>query len=187
MSGHRSLRNAPGLQAGEGPRWVNLGCIKGPFGRQGAVRVQSHAQDKAWILHFTRWWLGDPAQGRMRQVQVVAGHPHGPGLAVELEGIHTREAAQALTGLAIHTRRRYLPEHDHPDEHYWVDLVGCRVVEEDGAPLGQVAYLLDTGANDVLAVTSATGEERLLPYIEDVIRQVDMAQRIITVRLMPGL
>ena len=56
-------------------------------------------------------------------------------------------------------------------EYYWADLEGLRVVCLDGTELGTVSYLLETGANDVLVLQG--DRERLIPYVADVIREVD--------------
>jgi 16S rRNA processing protein RimM len=72
-----------------------------------------------------------------------------------------------------------LPE-TAPDEYYWTDLEGMQVVNIDGRLLGRVAYLLATGANDVLVVQG--DEEILVPFVAgSVIRNVDMAKGVISV------
>ena len=63
---------------------------------------------------------------------------------------------------------------------YWADLEGLQVVHRDGTDMGRVAYLLETGANDVLV--TAGEPERLIPFIMDrVILDVDLAAGVITV------
>lgn len=80
-------------------------------------------------------------------------------------------------------------------EYYIADLIGCRVVTEEGMPLGRVKDVLQTGANDVYVVdtsaedTSVGGKanELLLPVIPDCIKSVDIENALITVHLMEGL
>ena len=58
-------------------------------------------------------------------------------------------------------------------QFYWSDLEGLRVVHRDGTELGKVAYLLETGANDVMVVQGE--QERLIPFVLDtVILGVDL-------------
>ena len=64
-------------------------------------------------------------------------------------------------------------------EFYWADLVGLKVVNTAGVELGAVSRVFETGANDVLVVEGE--RERLLPFIETVVRQVDIAGGSITV------
>ena len=67
------------------------------------------------------------------------------------------------------------------DEYYWTDLEGLRVRDRDGTVIGTVAYLLETGANDVLVVRDGE-REILVPFVTgDVIKQVDLADGVIDV------
>jgi 16S rRNA processing protein RimM len=52
-------------------------------------------------------------------------------------------------------------------------LIGLAVRTPDGRELGRVERLLETGANDVL-VLRGEGRERLVPFIEAVVREVDL-------------
>lgn len=76
-----------------------------------------------------------------------------------------------------------LPE----DEFYHHQLIGLQVIRETDEPLGVVTTILETGSNDVLVVESLSGAEVLLPYIDDVILEVDLAGGYIRVKLLPGL
>ncbi|MEQ8495073.1 MAG: ribosome maturation factor RimM, partial [Gammaproteobacteria bacterium] len=94
-----------------------------------------------------------------------------------------RDAAGALVRADIGIRRQQLPP-AAPDEYYWVDLIGLTVVNREGARLGEVRGLLETGAHDVLRVvdTSAAGLERLIPFVREVyVLDIDLAGRIMRV------
>jgi 16S rRNA processing protein RimM len=67
------------------------------------------------------------------------------------------------------------------------DVEGCTVVEESGDHLGTVTDVWLMPANDVWVVTTTSGTTIPLPVIDDVILSVDLAQRSIKVRLLPGL
>lgn len=71
-------------------------------------------------------------------------------------------------------------------EYLWQDLVGCAVIGDDGASLGSVTGLQDYGAQDILIVAGPRGEW-LLPFVEDVIADVDLASRHIVVHLPEGM
>ena len=65
-------------------------------------------------------------------------------------------------------------------EYYWADLEGLQVVHNNGRVLGKVAYILATGANDVLVIQG--DQEILVPFVkDDVIKNVDLAKGIINV------
>ncbi len=72
-------------------------------------------------------------------------------------------------------------------EYYVRDIVGCEVVSEEGEALGVVTDVLSPGANDVWVVKRPKGKELLLPVIDDVVLDVDVAAKRVKVHLMEGL
>ena len=73
------------------------------------------------------------------------------------------------------------------DEYYVADLLGMKVVLEDGTPFGILENVMETGADDVYVVTREQGDEVLLPAIKDCILDVDIEENVMTVHLMKGL
>lgn len=74
-----------------------------------------------------------------------------------------------------------------PDENFIVDLIGLRVVTEDGEAFGTLADVIKTGANDVYVVENQEGKEVLLPAIKECVLDVDLDKGQITVHIMDGL
>lgn len=167
--------------------WLQIGQVVGVFGVRGEVRIKSFSDHPDLALQLPHWWLGsDPSA--LRQVTVVGGRRHGVGLVAKLAGWDSPEAAIALIKQKVWAPRDSFPEPEE-DTYYWEDLTGCRVVEEEtGDEIGIVRGLFATGANDVLVVGKVgEREERLLPFIKDVVIEVDMEQRRLVARLLPGL
>lgn len=73
------------------------------------------------------------------------------------------------------------------DEYYHHQLIGLQVTHDSGDLLGKVINIIETGSNDVLVVESLSGTEVLLPYIDEVILDVDLAAGVIRVHLLQGL
>ena len=73
-----------------------------------------------------------------------------------------------------------------PGEYFVHQLIGSMVVTDTGDDLGRIAEILRTGSNDVYVVRGARGEV-LIPSIPDVVRNVDVDGRTVTVTVMPGL
>lgn len=74
-----------------------------------------------------------------------------------------------------------------PNENFIVDLIGLKVVLEDGTEFGTMLDVLQTGANDVYIVKTLEGKEVLLPAIPQCILDVDLDNETMTVHLMKGL
>jgi 16S rRNA processing protein RimM len=71
-------------------------------------------------------------------------------------------------------------------ECYLYQIIHMRVVTVDGEELGEVAEIIETGANLVYVVRGKQGEI-LLPDTEEVVVSVDVQAGQITVRLIDGL
>ncbi len=153
------------------PDRVTLGKICGVWGVHGWVRVHSYTREKRDILLFNPWYLRRGS--RISAVRVVGGREHGPGLVAELEGYVDRDRSRSLIDATIDVPISALPRLSG-EEFYWVQLEGLQVVTVAGQVLGTVDYLMETGANDVIVVGG--DRERLLPYIDEVVKQVDLQQ-----------
>ena len=76
-------------------------------------------------------------------------------------------------------KRETLSELDE-DENYWIDLIGCAVINNEDIYLGHVQHILATGANDVLVIKGE--KEYLVPYIlNDYILNIDVHSKKIRV------
>ena len=73
------------------------------------------------------------------------------------------------------------------DEYFIADLIGLKVVNEDGSFTGVLQDVMETGANDVYIVESQDGKEVLIPAIKDCILQVDFEKEQVLVHLLDGL
>lgn len=74
-----------------------------------------------------------------------------------------------------------------PNENFIVDLIGLKVVTDEGNDFGLLKDVLLTGANDVYVVETLEGEEVLLPAIPDCVLDVSLEKGEITVHIMDGL
>lgn len=74
-----------------------------------------------------------------------------------------------------------------PDENFIFELIGLRVVLEDGTEFGTLTDVIKTGANDVYEVKTKDGKEVLLPAIKQCVLGVDLEEGTVTVHIMDGL
>lgn len=72
-------------------------------------------------------------------------------------------------------------------EYYYHEIIGCKVITEEGQELGLISEVLTPGANDVWVVALPKGKQLLLPVIDDVILDVDVVNKMIRIHLMEGL
>jgi 16S rRNA processing protein RimM len=157
---------------------VIMGRVASAFGIRGWVKIQPFSEYVDSLLDYKTWYLGHE-NGPWREVNIVQAEAHDKTLAVQLPDCPDRNAAEKLKGLLIAVPRSSLPAQDE-GEYYWADLIGLTVINEAGETLGVVAELLETGANDVLIVRG-NGPDILIPFLNSVIGQVDMAAKTIQV------
>ena len=110
-------------------------------------------------------------------VQVVAQKHQGKKLLVKLGGVDDCDTAQKLVGFEIGIEPQALPALEN--EYYWRDLIGLTVNDTHGVTLGEVYYLMETGANDVLLLKDSTGKSLAIPWIPDVVIEVDIEKSTI--------
>ena len=143
-----------------------------PQGVRGEIRVKAFTADPKSIGAYGP--LTD-AKGAAAFALRVVRSLRDDMVVVRLEGIATREAAAALTGVELFARRAQLPPPD-AEEFYYDDLVGLEAVTPEGVALGRVAAIVNHGAGDVLEIAPAAGGETLLlPFTRQVAPEIDFA------------
>ena len=153
-----------------------MGRVSAPFGVKGWIKVQQFTAAAANLLSYTVWWIG--RDGAWMKYAVSNAQVHGRSVVAQLEGCEDREAAARFKGMQVAIPRDVLPQ-TAANEFYWADLIGLKVVNNAAQDFGQVVGILETGANDVLVVEGE--RERLIPFIADVVKQVDLGSGVIRV------
>jgi 16S rRNA processing protein RimM len=105
---------------------------------------------------------------------------------LQIENIDDRRAAEAFAGKEIWIKKSDLPTTEE-GTYYWFDLIGLTVITTAGEILGKLDNILATGSNDVYVVRNAEGREILVPALETVVLEVDVAQKQMRVDLPEGL
>lgn len=74
-----------------------------------------------------------------------------------------------------------------PNENFIVDLIGLKVVTDEGVEFGTLKDVMETGANDVYIIDGNDGKEYLFPAIKQCILNIDLEAGVITVHILDGL
>lgn len=173
---------------------IEVGRIVDAWGLQGGIKVAPFSSDPQALFSSRRWFLQAP-EGRSpsrdtgavpRLLHITQARLQGDVIVANVRDLADRTAAEALRGCRVYVPRASFPS-TAPDEYYWHDLIGLAVVNREGASLGTVAGLLDTGPHSVLRVAPAATEnasdegERLIPFVAAYVDGVDLTERRITV------
>jgi 16S rRNA processing protein RimM len=129
--------------------------------------------------------LWDPASDARRDYRVVGVRRQGEAVLLALAGCDSVEAATGLVGrLVALPRAQALPA--PPGHAYPWQLVGCRVVTEDGGLVGELSGIEPSPAQD-LWVVRGTGREHLIPAVPEIVQEVDLDARRVVIRPPEGL
>ncbi len=174
------LRPAPGAAQPEPtPGFAAVGQVLTTRGVHGEIKVLPLTEFPERFNRGRTLWLG----GQPRRV--VRSQWVGEVVYLRLGGIATIEEAAPFRGTLLEIREELLAALP-AGEYYLHDLVGLAVVTDDGRPLGRLAEVLATGANDVYVVRGEA-EEWLVPALEDVVLAVDLESRTMRVSIPHGL
>ncbi|HLI10437.1 MAG TPA: ribosome maturation factor RimM [Alphaproteobacteria bacterium] len=163
-------------------RKVCLGVIKGAHGVRGQVRVQSFTADPDAIFGYGP--LSDEA-GRRELTLERVGETRGQ-LVAHVQGVDSRDAAEALKGFRLHVSRAALPP-PADEEYYHGDLIGLAAERADGVLFGKVRAVHDFGAGSVLEIARPEGAPIMLPFTRAVVPVVDIAGGRVVVEPPPSL
>lgn len=158
-----------------------VGEVVRAHGIRGEVVVNSPGASLAGLQPGEAIWLGDPpAPHRVRQIR-----PHQGRLLLALEALTDRNGAEALRGATVwvHSDQRA----ELGDGEAWVeDLIGSRILDPQGQALGIVQEVLESPAQDLLRVSTSSGDA-LVPMVRDWLRRWDAEQRELVMDLPEGL
>lgn len=146
-----------------------LGVITGAHGVRGEVRVKSFTTIPDSLTAYGP--LTDVSGTRKFRLSIRG---HGRGLLIaRIEGVTSREAAEALSGTELYIDRAALPVLED-EEYYHADLAGLRVELENGTVFGVVKALFDFGAGDMLEIVPAGGGTLFLPFTREAVPLIDI-------------
>lgn len=175
---------------------VEVGRVLGAWGIKGGIKVKAFAADPQALFSSKRWYLQPPELLRPALpsaaasalptlpplLHVVQAREQGDAVVATVQEITERDAAEALKGARIFVPRTSFPTPEE-GEFYWVDLIGLAVATRDGAALGVVVGLIETGPHCVLRIQpgDVAAPECLIPFVEAYVTGVDLPGRRITV------
>ncbi|TYS25447.1 ribosome maturation factor RimM [Bacillus subtilis] len=168
-------------------RWFNVGKIVNTHGIKGEVRVISKTDfaEERYKPGNTLYLFMD---GRNEPVEVTV-NTHRLHKQFHLLQFKERQSLNEVEELKNAIIK--VPEEDlgelNEGEFYFHEIIGCEVFTEDGELIGKIKEILTPGANDVWVVARKGKRDALIPYIESVVKHIDVSEKKIEIELMEGL
>ena len=165
-------------------QFLRVGVISSPHGVHGDVKVYPTTDSAKRFEELSEVIIKTKTGDINTEIEKVR---YFNNLAiVKFNCFSTPEEARKFIGADIFIDRKFAQPLEE-GEYYIADLIGCRVVSDEGKELGTLKDVLQTGANDVYIVEDENKKELLFPVIKECIKQVDIENSIITVHIMKGL
>ena len=171
---------------------IELGAVSEAQGLQGQVKVRPHSSEPVALLSSKAVWLSliprrdagvsaSVEQASLTQYKVKSAKMHSGNVLMALEGVSDRDQALALKGARVLVARDAFPKADS-DSYYWVDLIGCHAVNLQNEELGEIIDVTENGAHGVIAIGDPLSKtiKQLVPFVKEVVQNVDLANKTIT-------
>lgn len=167
-------------------RFYTVGRLVNTHGLRGEVRIvpTTDFPDQRF-RKGNELFLFHPSLAEPLKLKITARRTHKDFEILSFDGFSNINDVEKYKGGELKIPEESLMELEE-DEFYIHQLVGCEVVSDQGEELGTIVDVIQPGANDVWVVKGKRGEI-LLPYIDECIKEVDIANKRVVCHLMEGL
>ncbi len=164
------------------PVFLVVGKLRRPHGVHGELWMDVLTDFPERLLPGLTVYAGENHQA----LRIHLCRSHGSSLLITFEGFSDPEMSGALRNELVYVRADDIPRLPE-GEYYHHQILGLRVVGEDGNDLGTITDILETGANDVCVIRQESGKELLLPMVDSTILEINLAKGVMRVHLLEGL
>jgi len=164
--------------------YLELGQIVNVKGLKGEVKLNSFAEDDGVFETLSKVFLKTKGQIIEKTIEKV-GYTKNQ-VILKFKDCNSIDDAEKLRNSYLLVKRTDLDE--LPEGIFYIaDLIGLDVYTEEGELLGKVDDIYSTGANDIYVVKDEMGKQKLLPGIDEVIKNINIDSGKIIVHLLEGL
>ena len=158
--------------------FIEAGRIVNTHGVQGEVKIEVWLDSLKFFKSFKRLYT---AGGQ--ELKVLSARTHKDFVIVKLAGVEDVNAAMALKNKVVSIRRSdaALPH----GAFFLQDILGAKVVDQDGSEIGVLEDVMETPASNIYVVKGET--EHLIPAVPEFIKKTDAEAGVITVHLIEGM
>lgn len=168
-------------------QWFNVGKIVNTHGIRGEVRVLSRTDfpEERFVVG-TKLGLFTPEAKKPIMVKIASHRQHKNFELLTFEGYPNISDVEPFKESYLKIAEHDLTELED-NAFYHHEILGCTVFSTEGQELGTISEILETGANDVWEVTPKAGKKHYIPYIEDIVKEVNIDEKKVIIEVMEGL
>ncbi len=165
------------------PVFVVVGKLRRPHGIRGEMKMTVLTDFPETLKNGRKTFVGD----KHHPLTIRSTRWAGGDMLIAFEEYYDRDEVGVHRNQMLSVHAEDLPPLPEGVFHTH-ELVGIKVITEDGQNLGILDEILETGgANDVFIVKKPHEKDILLPAIEDVILEIDLEKGEMLVHILPGL
>jgi 16S rRNA processing protein RimM len=161
---------------------IEIARISGPHGLKGKIKIIPFGDSFKRFLRYTHLIIGKNGL----PIEILSVQNRRSFYIIELAGFTHISLVEPLKGETLFIKREQLEE-PAEDEYYWRDLLGLKVIDTQGAVLGEIMDIFSTGSNDVYVVDKS--KQYFIPATKDVFKEISLEKGCITIdaSLLEGL
>lgn len=165
-------------------QYLEVGQIVNTFGIKGQVKVVPFTNDIERFDELRKVYIVNRKNRKEVEIENVKYHKNM--VLLKFKGLDKIEDVEIFKNCYLEIDRKDGKPLEE-GEYYIIDLIGLDVYTDEGTHLGKVDDIYNTGSNDIYVVKDELGKQILLPYIDDVIKEINLESRKIIVHLIEGL
>lgn len=152
-------------------------------GIRGEVRCQYYCDSAEFLCEFEELYLDKKGE---KPVQITRAYPHKNIVVMKIDGIDTVEDAQKLVGKTLYMDRNDV---ELDEGAYFIqDIIGLTVKDADSGEIyGNISEVYQNGATDVYSIKKENGRELMFPYIDEVVKKIDIEAGEMLIKPLEGL
>lgn len=164
------------------PAFLVVGKLHRPHGLNGEIVMSVHTDFPERLNTGTTVFIGDDHHPLI----IRSCRRHKNSLLMSFNELNSPEEIGIFRNQYV-----YVITTDRPPleegEYYHHQLLGLRVIDQAGSSLGYIDEILETGANDVLVIRDEVGKDYYLPYVNEMILQINLEEGFLKVDPIPGI
>jgi len=160
-----------------------IGQIVKPQGIHGEVKVKIISSFPERFRELKSVFVGEShASYRVEKARV-----NGTFAFLKFKGVDDRNQAELLRNCYLYVTERELMPLPDEDAFYLHQIVGLNVFDQTGTPLGTIVNVENYPGNDLFVLEDTGGRQYLIPAIKQFVKNVDIANRTMTIDVVDGL
>lgn len=165
-------------------QYLEVGQIVNTFGIKGQVKVVPFTNDIERFDELKKVYIVNRKTRKEVEIENVKYHKNM--VLLKFKGLDKIEDVEIYKNCYLEIDRKDGKPLEE-GEYYIIDLIGLDVYTDEGTHLGKVDDIYNTGSNDIYVVKDELGKQILLPYIDEVIKEINLESHKIIVHLIEGL